>query len=357
MTGTTGPSQPRAAQSVAWKRVAFLCALVLAATPWSSPAVALTLGCVVALAGLSAYPAQSKVASRQLIQWCVATLGLLMPLGRLWEVVGSGFWLALGTIVGTFALGIAGARMLRVGREQATLVCSGTAVCGGSAIAAVGSSIGASAGAMAIATGAIFLLNAAGLYVLPLVGHALDMSPAEFGAWAGMALHDVASVTGAAAVYGVNAAERGVALDQATVVKLSRVVWIVPIALAARWWLMRARRGEAARAGTGGASGANGASAATGAASGGARMPMPWLIVLFLGASLLATLVPWFGTHAKEIRWAAGLGFQAALFLIGSGLSVAVLKAVGWRVLVLAAGLWLALAGGSLVVVLRGWGV
>lgn len=337
---------PIATPALLWKKAVFILGLVACATPWVSPPLALGIGCVLALVGVAPFPKQSKAVSRQLIQWCVATLGLLIPLARLIEVVREGFVLALITIVATFALGMLLARLLRVGREQTTLLCSGTAICGGSAIAAVGSAIQASSSGMAIATGAIFLLNAAGLYLLPIIGHALDLSAAQFGSWAGMAIHDVSSVSGAATSYFDDSAQAAIVTEHAMVVKLSRVIWIVPIAVAARAWFMRANAAAASAADSAGA-------APTPTPIKTPKLPIPWLVVLFVAASVLATLVPAIDAYSKDIRLVARLGFQVALFLIGSGLSIAAIRAVGWRALAMATILWIALALGSLVVVMQ----
>ncbi|QOJ01683.1 MAG: putative sulfate exporter family transporter [Phycisphaeraceae bacterium] len=314
------------------KPAVFIIAAALCLTPWVSPPIALALGAALALAGLAAFEKKSRAVSRQLIQWCVAALGLLIPMDRLAGVVAEGFAIAAGTILVTFALGFGVGALLRVGRERVMLIASGTAICGGSAIAAVGASIGAASADMAIATGSIFLLNAAALYIFPMIGHALELTDAQFGAWAGVAIHDVSSVTGAASVY--VASEGGVpgaALATATVVKLSRVVWIVPIALACGWWCRR-RGGD----GTPGRAGA---------------VPVPWLIVLFIAASVAAWLVPGVARHADEIRAVAKQGFSLALFLIGSGLSIGALRKVGWRSLVLAVALWVVVSAASLAVV------
>lgn len=331
------PISPADHAAPVWKRAIFILGAIACATPWVNPPLALAIGCILALVGIAPFPKQSKTISRQLIQWCVAALGLLIPLSRLVEVVRDGFALALITIVATFILGVVLARLLRVGREQTTLLCSGTAICGGSAIAAVGSAIQASSAGMAIATGAIFLLNAAGLYLLPIIGHALDLSAAQFGSWAGMAIHDVSSVSGAATSYFKDQDQAAIVIEHAMVVKLSRVIWIVPISLAARAWFMRAHRAEADPA----------------SPAKKAKLPIPWLVILFIAASVLATLVPAIDANSKAIRQVAQLGFQVALYLIGSGLSVAAIKAVGWRALAMATILWVALAAGSLVVVMQ----
>jgi uncharacterized integral membrane protein (TIGR00698 family) len=318
-----------------WKSARFVAAAVACATPWSSAPLALAVGCVMALLGLTAFAKESKALSRQLIQWCVATLGLLIPLPTLLRIAGDGLVFATVSVVATFALGALLARLLRTGREQSILLSAGTAVCGGSAIAATGAAIGAAPASMAIATASIFLLNAAGLYALPPIGHWLGLTDAQFGAWAGIALHDVSSVMGAANSYASDAAGTAVVAETATVVKLSRVLWLVPISLVAGWWVARwPEPGTQAKP---------------------TRPPVPWLIVLFLIASLLATFVPAIAQASTQIRAVAALGFQLALFLIGAGLSVAAIKSVGWRALVQALVMWLALAAGGLAAVKMGW--
>ncbi|MDX2016600.1 MAG: putative sulfate exporter family transporter [Planctomycetota bacterium] len=313
-----------------WKVAVFVLLAAASALPWASPAIALAVGIAVGLAGLSVFGALSKKVSKQLIQWCVATLGLTVPLGQLWSIAREGLVFSALTMILVFGLGALLARLLRTGRDESILICAGTAVCGGSAIAATGSAIGAASASMAIATGAVFILNAASLYILPPIAHALHLSDVQFGTWAGIAIHDVASVTGAAKGYVAEGGVPGQALETATVVKLARVLWIVPIALIAGWWVRRQRAGEGASAGI----------------SGGVQVP--WIVVLFVLACVLSALVPAVREHTKEIRFGAGLGFQLALFLIGAGITRAAMKAVGWRVLVQALVLWLALAGASL---------
>lgn len=304
----------------------FIAAGLASMGPWSSAPLALAVGIAFGLAGLAVFPDPSKRLSRLLIQGCVVLLGFRMDLGALAASARDGFGLAVATIGGALVLGMALARALKVEREVGTLVSSGTAICGGSAIAAVGSAIGASAPSMAVATGCVFILNAVGLYALPLIGHALEMSPRDFGVWAGVAIHDVSSVVGAASHYG----EDATALDTANIVKLTRVVWILPLTLGAAWMSRR------------------GAGAVKGAA-------IPWFIGLFLLASVARTFVPGVDQAAGAVKTIATAGFQGALFLIGSALTVAALRKVGWRAMVQAVVLWIALAGGTLAAVRAGW--
>lgn len=328
--------------------VVFVLGLLLCLTPWASPALALGLGVMMAVAGLTAWPGESKKLSRLLIQVCVVLLGFRMDFAQLIGTAKDGLLFAAGTIVGTMALGYVVGRALRTGREISLLISSGTAVCGGSAIAAVGSAIAADGTAMAVATGTVFILNAVALYLFPAIGHALHLSPEQFGTWAGVAIHDVSSVVGAAKSYHVPGETGATALDVANVVKLSRVLWIIPLVFYARW-MMRERRGEAV-----------GGVAESGLGDDEMAMPrrrrfaapIPWFIVLFLAASLLRSVVPEIRPWAETIKTIAGYGFQAALYLIGAGLSVAAIRSVGWRAMAQGVTLWIVISVSSLLVVL-----
>jgi uncharacterized integral membrane protein (TIGR00698 family) len=292
---------------------------VVSASPWGRADLSLLVGVAVALLGLEA-PAWRAPASRWLIQASVVLLGLRLDLHALVRAAGDGLALALGTIAGTLVAGLLLGRLLRCGRDETLLVSCGTAICGASAIAAVGGAIGASASTLAVATGAVFILNAVGLWSLPWVGHALDLTDHQFGLWAGVALHDIASVGGAARLFGPDST------DVATVVKMSRVVWVAPLALIAGGvWPGHAR----------------------GAGSRG----VPWFVLLFLGASALRTALPSLREHEGAVRAIAGAGFQGALLLIGAGVSWQALRALGWRTLAHAGILWVLVAAASLVAV------
>lgn len=317
----------------------FLIALAACAGPWASPPIALGVGIALALAGLVAFQDRAKQVSRWLIQACVVLLGLRMDLGTLGREAVQGFVFAAATVVGVFVLGMALGRLLKTGREITLLLSSGTAICGGSAIAAVGTTIGAASGSMAVTTGAVFILNAVALAAFPAIGGWLGLSEVQFGTWAGVAIHDVSSVVGAAQHYHAGDPSSSAALDTANVVKLTRVIWILPCAIFAGWVTSRAERATAGvEAGSGGT--------ARGAA-------VPWFIVLFVVASGVRTLVPQIAEWSGGIRAVAGTGFQAALFMIGAGLSWATLMRVGWRVLLQAVVMWVAISAAALAVVMR----
>ncbi len=313
---------------------------------WTRPEIALAAGMVLGLLGLAAFEKQSKSAARLLIQIIVVLVGFRIDLGDVVRLGGLGFVLGTGVILTTFAVGIGLARLLASEREVTTLLCSGTAVCGGSAIAAVGSAIGASAPAMAVALGSVFILNAAALYIMPVIGGWLAMSAPEFGTWAGLAIHDYSSVLAAAQSWdkahaGAEALARG-AEQAATVTKGTRVLWIFPITLAAAWWARRSGQKVVGRRFT---------------------SPVPWFIAAFFVASAIRTILPEeLRTEAGAIYYrradlvtlvghVTGAAMPLALFLIGTGLSRATLAAVGWRAFVLALSLWLVIGAASLLAV------
>lgn len=315
----------QAPPEAAWKRALFVACALAAAGPWSRPDIALLAGIVLALANLSAFQADSKRLAKYLIQACVVLLGLRLDLSTLAHSASRGLLLAITSITGALLLGLLLGKLLRSGKEVSVLISTGTAICGGSAIAAVGASIGASSSTMAVATGAIFILNAIGLWILPWIGHALHMTDLQFGEWAGVALHDIATVTGAAKSYHAATPPTSVALDTANVVKLTRVLWIFPIALAAGR-LMGSR--------------------------GSTRAPFPWFILLFVVASACRTFIPAAHNLGDSVAGIAAVGFQLALFLIGAGLHRQALANVGGRALAQATLLWLAMASGSCIAIL-----
>ena len=294
-------------------------------SPYASPATALGAGIVLALALDNPYQRVGRRLSKWLLQACVVLLGFGMDLGVVLRTGESGLMFAAVTIAGAFALGFALTRWFGIDKRVGMLITAGTAICGGSAIAAVGSSIDARESEMSVALGTVFMLNAVALYLFPPVGHALGMSQVQFGEWAGMAIHDISSVVGAASRYGVSA------LQTATAVKLSRALWIVPVAVVASLIHRRSVGGSAGRL----------------------RAPVPWFIGLFLLASVMRTFMPPVAAVAPMLDTAAERGLTVTLFLIGAGLSKTALKAVGWRPLAQGLLLWAAISVASAALVLQ----
>jgi uncharacterized integral membrane protein (TIGR00698 family) len=271
----------------------------------------------------------AKLGTRPLLQACVVLLGFSMDLPTVLRLGLQGSLFAAVSIAATLWMGNWLGRRFHLEGRTSVLLSAGTAICGGSAIAAVSSVIGADEAETAVSIGAVFLFNAAALYLFPLVGHGLGLSQSQFGLWAGVAIHDISSVVGAGMAYGPEA------LATATAVKLSRTLWIVPLTL---YFAAAARRAVSASGGR-----------TVGRPSGDAQRP--WFIALFLLASLLRSLAPFVSNWSAQASWAAGKGMVIVLFLIGSSLSPASLQAVGWRALGMAGILWVTVSAASLAAI------
>jgi uncharacterized integral membrane protein (TIGR00698 family) len=247
--------------------------------------------------------------------------------------------MAMVTIVATLSLGYVLGRSLGLRPGVTALLSAGTAICGGSAIAAVGSVLDSDEGDMTVAMGTIFLLNGAALYLFPLAGHALHLSEHQFGIWAGVGIHDVSSVVAAAGRYGPEA------MQTATAVKLSRALWIVPLTVAMSYLKGRSSGGG----GRGVASSTIGFDAA--AQKTARRIQIPYFILFFLLASILRSVIPGIHQAAPHLTHAATVGLTLTLFLIGAGLTREMLLAVGGRALVHGIALWIAIGGLALLMV------
>lgn len=312
-------------------RWALLAVLALACLhPAVSPALALGVGVALGLAGLNPAPKRVSKAASWLLKACVVGLGFGLSLGVVLRAGASGVAVTAVSIAGTLALGLLVGRLLRVETDASALVSGGTAVCGGSAIAALGPAIGASGEAMGVALACVFVLNGVALYVFPPIGHLLDLSQPQFAMWAALAIHDTSSVVGAAAAYGTEA------LAQATVLKLTRALWIVPLVLAAAAWH---RRRLAARA-------VSGADAVQDVPA--AKPALPWFIGLFVLASAARAALPSGAGVFDVLNAAARRGLVVSLLLIGAGLTRATLAKVGVRPLVQAVVVWIVVACATL---------
>ena len=315
----------------------FITGAALCCTSWLTPPLALALGAGLALTLSNPFAKSGHALAKWLLQGCVVLLGFGMDLPTVLRAGEHGAIFAAGTIALTLALGFAIGRLLKLRRGTSVLISAGTAICGGSAIAAVGSAIDADEGDMTVAMGVIFLLNGVALYLFPPLGHALGMTPDQFGTWAGVAIHDVSSVVGAASRYGLDA------LQTATAVKLSRALWIVPLTLAAAFAITRRRPRLA--------------SATVGFDAKAQKTPkhvqIPWFIGPFLLASVCRSFVPGVAQAAPEMTHLATAGLTLTLFLIGSNLSLGTLRAVGWKALLQGVTLWVTISVVSLLVILR----
>jgi len=294
-------------------KILFILALALSLTGILSPPVALLSGILFGLLFTHPYGQPSRTAARVLLQVSVVALGFGMNLHEVLKAGRSGFiYTALG-ISFAFLAGSALGKLLQVRGNSSFLITTGTAICGGSAIAAIGPIVQANEEEMAVSLGTIFILNSIALLIFPPLGNALHLSQTQFGLWAALAIHDTSSVVGAATKYGPQA------LIVGTTVKLARALWIVPLALVA-----------------------------AAAKHHRARIQFPWFILFFVFAALANTYLPAQHSATKTFFTLGRFGLTATLFLIGTGISRATLKEVGWRPLLQGVLLWLAVGLTSL---------
>ncbi len=302
------------------KRTLFFVGLILCATGAVSPPVALTLGLIFGLSFEHPYLAESRELSRFLLQASVVGLGFGMNLHEVLRAGRSGFVYTAAGISFALIFGLLAGWLLRVNKTASILISTGTAICGGSAIAAVAPIIGASDEEIAISLGTIFILNSIALLIFPPLGWALHLTQTQFGLWAALAIHDTSSVVGATARYGP------VALVVGTTVKLTRALWIVPVAIGAAI----VKRSKT-------------------------KIQWPWFILLFCLAAVASTYLPAFTNFWHVLSNLGKLGLTATLFLIGTGISRATLRQVGWPPLLQGVILWILVGVTSLWLIFAGW--
>ena len=301
-------------------KVVFLLGLAVAASGLVSPPVALALGLVFGFVFPHPFDQSAKKLSRHLLQASVVGLGFGMNLHDVIRAGRNGFVYTLLSISFAMVAGMVLGALLGMQRTPAFLISTGTAICGGSAIAAVGPICGASDEQMAVSLGTIFVLNSVALLIFPGIGAALKLTQTQFGLWSALAIHDTSSVVGAAAKYGA------VALAVGTTVKLARALWIVPMSIATA--VVKHAR---------------------------ARIQLPWFIALFCLAAVCNTYLPAGAAAYSLLSRIAKIGLTATLYLIGTGISLATLKKVGHRPLLQGVILWLLISAGSLWLIRVGW--
>lgn len=302
----------------------FIAAALFCLTPLVSPPVALLLGLGIALFVGHPFPHLNHRLTNVLLQVSVVGLGFGMDAGSVLQAGKEGFLFTVASIAGTLGTGLLMGRLMQTDKKTSLLVSGGTAICGGSAIAALSPVIKADERQVSVALGVVFILNSVALFLFPAIGHILHLSQSQFGLWSAIAIHDTSSVVGAAGKYGPEA------LSIATTVKLARALWIIPVSLLAAAWVRR-QAGGLERVGGGR----------------GAKIRVPYFIGLFVGAVLLNTWIPLPALNHTVVG-AAHAGLTLTLFLIGSGLSRQVLKDTGIRPMLQGVLLWLMIAGGAL---------
>ncbi len=299
----------------------FFIGLILAASGFVSPPLALACGLIFGLT-FKTHPFESsaKQLSKLLLQISVVGLGFGMNLQQIMQVGKSGFVYTACSITFAMLLGWLLGRLFNVEKRISFLICAGTAICGGSAIAAVAPISGAEEEEIAVSLGTVFVLNSVALLTFPAIGYFLHMTQTQFGLWSALAIHDTSSVVGATAKYGA------LALAVGTTVKLARALWIVPMSIGTAV----TRKSKA-------------------------RIQWPWFILFFCLAAVANSYVHFFAPAYPTLKHLGIIGLTATLYLIGTGLSVQTLRKVGVRPLLQGVLLWIVVASCSLTLIRAGW--
>ena len=297
----------------------FFACIFICLLPFSSPPVGLLLGILLSQTIGHPYQKQNRKATKILLQVCVVGLGFGMNLFEAAKAGKEGFIFTASTICLTLLAGIILGKIFKIEEKISILISSGTAICGGSAIAAVSPVIEAEEGQISVALGTVFILNSVALVLFPFIGTYFDLSQPQFGLWSAIAIHDTSSVVGAAQKYGEQA------LQIATTVKLERALWIIPLTFATSLFYKSKNK----------------------------KVNIPYFIFFFIAAMALNTFIPQLHPAGQEIFQLAKKGMTLTLFLIGAGLSREALKTVGLKPLLLGVMLWVIISVSSLIVILN----
>ncbi|MBZ0098134.1 MAG: putative sulfate exporter family transporter [Taibaiella sp.] len=291
--------------SMAGKAVFWL-ALILCTLPFMSPPYALFLGLLLSFFITNPLGKKRSKYTAFLLKASIVGLGFGININTALQAGKDGFLYTIISIAGTLLAGIFIGRMFKVDKTTSYLVSTGTAICGGSAIAATSPVAGANEEQTSVSLVVVFVLNAVALFIFPVIGHILELSQSQFGVWAAIAIHDTSSVVGAASTYGEEA------LNIATTIKLVRALWIIPLVILTAFIFKKK----------------------------GTKVSIPWFIGLFVVAMLISSNVPQLEPVTPYIVRIAKTGFTITLFLIGSGLSPKALKSVGAKPLLQGVVLW-----------------
>jgi uncharacterized integral membrane protein (TIGR00698 family) len=304
--------------SASMQKIIFVASLLFCLLPMVSPPIALVLGLVIANIFGHPFIHLNHKATNLLLQVSVVGLGFGMNVHSAIEAGSNGFYFTVVSLISTIVLGTFIGKWLGIQKKTSHLISCGTAICGGSAIAAIAPVIQSDEKETSVALGVIFILNSVALLLFPAIGHWLQMSQSDFGMWCAIAIHDTSSVVGAANKYGAEA------LQVATTVKLARALWIIPIALITAILFKNKT----------------------------SKLKIPYFIGLFILAMILNTYVPQTAQFAPYFVAIAKIGLTITLFLIGAGLNFNVLKTVGVKPLIQGILLWCFIATGTLMVIL-----
>lgn len=302
------------------KKIFFLLLLITCTLPSVTTAHALVAGILFSLLLENPWPQKTPSWSKNLLQISVVGLGFGLSVGEVWQVGKSSVVYTVAGIALTLTMGTFLGRCFRAGSKTSTLIAFGTAICGGSAIAAMSPVIGSDDDETAVALATVFTLNAVALVLFPLAGQFFDLSQHQFGLWAALAIHDTSSVVGAASSFGSEA------LSVATTVKLVRAMWIAPVVIIFALLLKSDQKAK-----------------------------FPLFIIGFAVAAAMASLLPQFNDLWTILSKIARQSLVVTLFLLGAGLSKKVLKDVGFRPMLQGVTLWFLISGITLAALLKSW--
>jgi uncharacterized integral membrane protein (TIGR00698 family) len=300
-------------------KVIFIICIVLCLTPFVSPAVALLMGLVIAQFTGHPYLYLNSKATHILLQVSVVGLGFGMNVHSAMQAGKEGILFTVASITGTLVFGYFMGKWLSIEKKTSFLISGGTAICGGSAIAAISPVIKAEEKQISVALGCVFILNSIALFIFPVIGHYFNLSQTQFGLWCAIAIHDTSSVVGAASKYGAHA------LEVATTVKLARALWIIPVTFMATFLFKNSSK----------------------------KVSIPYFILLFILAMVANTYIPAVKTVSPYLITIAKAGLTLTLFLIGAGLSSRVLTSVGFKPLLQGVVLWIAISATALYAVMH----
>ena len=301
-------------RSITTREVIFLLAVVFCLSPLITPPIALLMGLIIAQFIGHPYLHLNHKATHILLQVSVVGLGFGMNVTSAMKAGKEGIVFTIVSIIGTLVIGFLMGKFLKIEKKTSFLISAGTAICGGSAIAAISPVIKAEEKQISVALGTIFILNSIALFLFPVIGHALNLSQTQFGLWCAIAIHDTSSVVGAASKYGPHA------LEVATTVKLARALWIIPVAFLSTFIFMNK----------------------------GGKIKIPYFIGLFVLAMIVNTYVPLVQLYSHYLTGFAKAGLTLTLFLIGCGLSRKVLQSVGLKPLIQGVILWVIISSAAL---------
>lgn len=301
-------------KSITTREVIFLLAVVLCMSPLISPPIALLMGLIIAQFIGHPYLHLNHKATHILLQVSVVGLGFGMNVTSALKAGKEGILFTIVSIIGTLVIGFFMGKFLKIEKKTSYLISAGTAICGGSAIAAISPVIKAEEKQISVALGTIFILNSAALFLFPFIGHQLNLSQSQFGMWCAIAIHDTSSVVGAASKYGPQA------LEIATTVKLARALWIIPVAFLSTFIFKNKD----------------------------SKIKIPYFIGLFVLAMIANTYIPFVQQYNHYLTNIAKAGLTLTLFLIGCGLNRKTISSVGFKPLIQGVILWMIISTAAL---------